>query len=195
MQYLKRIVFAVITLSLLFAVLNWPYFKAQINQYLYPIQPETEEARETREAQPVAEDRLWIRSLGIDTPIIYIEEDNEDAYQLALQNGVVHFTNTAEPGDSGNAYYFGHSSDLITAKGNYKSVFALLPQILVGDTIEISDRTGKLYVYEVEKKFVVEPDDLSVLAQDDSKKQLTLQTSYPLGTALRRYIVVAQLLE
>src|SRR5687767_11297538 len=71
-------------------------------------------------------DRLFIPSLGIDVPLVYIEEKNEAAFQAALRDGVVHYPGTAMPGQPGNAYYFGHSSDYSWSKGEYKNVFATL---------------------------------------------------------------------
>lgn len=191
MKYIKRLIVAIVAIALVFAALNWPYFKVQIDHYLYPPQiPEIKENQKTAES-----DKIWIRTLGIEAPLVYIEEDSEEAFQLALQKGVVHFTGTAKIGESGNAYYFGHSSDYLTSEGDYKNVFALLPKIRPGDTIQATNTSGKVFEYEVEKTMIVEPDDLSVLEQDHSKKQLTLQTSYPLGTALRRFIVVSKLIE
>jgi len=41
----------------------------------------------------------------------------------------------------------------------------------------------------------VSPKDLSVLDQQNfQKKFLSLQTSYPIGTALKRFVAVAELL-
>lgn len=195
MFYVKRILAVLAILLLVFAAINWQYFKVQIGYYLDP--PNSEEVRNPDGSQiELAEpNRLWIRSLGVDAPIVYTDATDEDGFQRALQDGVVHYPDTAMPGEKGNAYYFGHSSDFPTAPGNYKTIFALLPQIEIGATIEITDMTGKIYRYRVDNKRPVESDDLSVLDQDESKKQLSLQTSYPVGTALRRYVVVAYLIE
>ena len=138
--------------------------------------------------------RLAIASLGVNAPIVYIQEKNEKAYQGALMEGVVHFPDTALPGQVGNCYIFGHSSDYIWGKGKYKSIFATLPSIKKGEFIEITDQTGNAFVYEVFDSFVVAANDVSVLNQETGgKKLLTLQTSYPIGTALKRFIVQAEL--
>ncbi|MDQ7814673.1 MAG: class E sortase [Patescibacteria group bacterium] len=137
-----------------------------------------------------------IKNLGIDAPVVYIEEKNEAAYQAALKKGVVHFPGTALPGELGNVYIFGHSSDYAWADSPYRAVFALLTEIEVGDEIRISDSKGGVFVYRVIETRVVTPKDLSVLDQrGKQKKLLTLQTSYPLGTALRRFIVLAEAIE
>lgn len=195
MFYVKRILLIIAVLALIFVALNWQYFREQIDYRVNP--PNSEEAKnpDGSQREQAEANRLWIRSLGIEAPIIHTEETNEDGFQRALQNGVVHYPGTAQPGENGNAYYFGHSSDLPTAPGNFKTVFALLPQIELGATIEITDSEGKIYRYRVDNKRPVDSDELGVLAQDESKKQLSLQTSYPVGTALRRFVVVAYLIE
>ncbi|MFH0905174.1 MAG: sortase [bacterium] len=139
-------------------------------------------------------DRLAIPSLGLNAPLVYIEQKDEPTFQKALENGVVHYPGTALPGELGNAYYFGHSSDYVFKPGSYKTVFATLPKMKVGDEVYITDSVGKQFVYAVVETKVVEPDDISVLSQGEAKeKKLTLQASYPLGTALKRYLVVARL--
>ena len=138
--------------------------------------------------------QLAIVSLGVKAPIVYIQEKNEKAYQGALMEGVVHFPDTALPGQTGNCYIFGHSSDYIWSKGKYKSIFATLPSIKKGALINVTDQAGNLFVYEVFDSFVVSANDSSVLSQNtNGEKILTLQTSYPIGTALKRFIVKAKL--
>jgi LPXTG-site transpeptidase (sortase) family protein len=137
---------------------------------------------------------LVIPALGIEAPVIYVTETTETVYQEALRDGVVHFPGTALPGQPGNTYIFGHSSDYVWSAGDYKTVFAKLPQIELGTEIELTDADGELFRYVVTETKVVGPRDLSVLDQFNNEKRiLTLQTSYPLGTALQRYIVVAEI--
>lgn len=136
---------------------------------------------------------LSIPDLGILAPIVESEGPTEAQYQKALQRGVVRYPGTPEPGRPGNAYLFGHSSDYPWAAGSYKRIFARLPDIALGTRIIASDAAGVPHAYVATSTKVVRPSDLSVLAQDPSRSLLTLQTSYPLGTAFRRFIVVAEL--
>jgi len=188
---LAAAVFGVVVL-----VLAFPYLQARLK----PLEtlPASGVSDEQGDGEPVAEagvpDTLKIGSLGIQTPIIYGIAKTEAAYQEALRNGVVHFPDTALPGELGNVYIFGHSSDYVWSPGDYKTIFARLPQIETGAEIEITNAAGKLFVYTVIETKIVGPRDLSVLDQFENKRHLlTLQTSYPLGTALQRYIVVAEL--
>ena len=138
--------------------------------------------------------RITIAALKIEAPLVYIDNVGEGYFQEALQFGVVHYPGTALLGSYGNAFYFGHSSDFNYKAGEYKTVFALLPQIGIGAEIKTTDAGGRVYVYEVFNTLVVSPAQTEVLAQGDRSEQiLTLQTSYPVGTAFKRFIVQAKL--
>ncbi len=174
-------------------VMAWPSIRMRIDGErsdagLGPIEMVSASASSTL---PV---RLAIPKLGIDAPVVEPAARSEKAYQQALENGVVHFPGTAMPGQAGNAYFFGHSSDYLWAPGSYKDVFAKLMSVRIGDEIEVTNASGTPFRYVVTGTKVVSPKDLSVLSQGDGvKKMLTLQTSYPLGTALKRFIVTADL--
>ncbi len=198
----KKIIKLIITLILLailgFLLLNFGYFRKQASYFLnknfvvsVPTQTDDHLNNNLVKTDP---DQLSIPSLRISAPIQYPTQANEAAYQEALVNGVVHFPGTAGVGELGNVYIFGHSSDFAFNKGSYKTVFALLPKIEIDSDIFVSDSNGKQYQYKVFEKFVVEKTDLSVLSQETNDRSiLTIQTSYPVGTALKRYIVKAEL--
>lgn len=146
------------------------------------------------EKQALPPDWISIPSIAAEAPINYVEEKNEAAYQAALRDGVVHYPETALPGEAGNMYVFGHSSDLIWSPGDYKTVFALLPKVQEGDKVYVTNVKGDVFTYIVTDTFVVNPADKSVLGQFNfERSMLTVQTSYPLGTALKRYVVQAEL--
>lgn len=154
---------------------------------------ETPRENQTGEAKSQnTEIYLSIPSLNITAPIIFINSAEEAEIQNALKNGAVHYAGSALPGEFGNAYIVGHSSDSPFGPGSYKTVFARLPEIELASQIKISYQ-GNEYIYEVTETKAVEADDLSVLDQPVNRKLLTLQTSYPVGTALKRFIIVAEL--
>lgn len=147
-------------------------------------------------AEAIPANTLVISSLDVVVPVIYIDEVSEQAFQDGLAKGVVHYPGTARPGEYGNVYIFGHSSDYFWSTGNYKSVFAVLPRIAQGAEVKLSDSAGAVYTYRVFDQKVVSADDVSYLGQYDNKRPLlTLQTSWPIGTALKRYIVQAELVQ
>lgn len=179
-----------------FIVLNAPYFYKRLVFYFLPQAESQTEIIEAPSQNCLPQNRLQIASLGIDTPVVYVSGTTERVFQEGLKSGVVHLAGTANPGEPGNAYIFGHSSDFIWKEGDYKTVFALLPDMTIGERIYVSNAQGKTFAYEAKKTLVVGPKDLSVIDQHEQKvRMLTLQTSYPLGTALRRFIVQADFVE
>lgn len=187
---------------LVFVLLNYAYVWQQARYLFFPHPAttsspfiQTSSTADTTSSTIRAEpDVVEIPSLGIRAPLKYVQEKSEAVFQRALQDGVVHYPGTAKPGEFGNAYIFGHSSDYAWSKGSYKTVFALLPKIKTGAEIIVTDPEGRFFTYTVVTTTVVQPDDLSVLDQGGHKRRmLTLQTSYPLGTALRRFLVIAEL--
>jgi sortase A len=140
-------------------------------------------------------DTLRISSLEVEAPIVYSDEVSENGIQLDLQGGVVHLASTAMPGEAGNVYIVGHSSNFKNAPGSFNTIFATLPNIKVGDEI-IIDHNQKQYTYVVYETRIVLPTELWVMSQEtDNQKLLTLQTSYPVGTADKRFIAIAKLKE
>lgn len=175
---------------LVFVLVDFPYWRAQIFYHWPRPQPVAVSAS----AEDGPPDWLIIEKLGIEAPIVYVEQADESVFQEGLRRGVVHYPGTAPIGEAGNPYIFGHSSDYIWSKGHYQAVFAVLPEIKTGEAIVVSDHAGKKFVYKVVETKVVGPRDVSVLDQQDyQRKLLTLQTSYPVGTALRRFVVIAEL--
>ncbi len=179
-----------------FGLLNAPAMWKRIKFAIHHPDRNTNQNQNTSEPKRGEPNRLKIPSLGVEAPLVEPEAANEDSYQKALQTGVVHFPGTAAVGELGNAYYFGHSSDFAFSKGDYKTVFALLPNIEMGAEIIVTNVDGLEFKYSVVSKKVVSNNDVSVLEQGDrSERLLSLQTSYPVGTALQRYVVVAKLIE
>ena len=135
---------------------------------------------------------IFIPSLSLSAPTIFPNSADEKELQIALQNGVAHYTTTALPGTYGNSVFVGHSSDYVWAKGNYKTIFSNLPELSLGETIFISD-DEQTYKYSIIETKIVDENDTTIFDQKKYERRLlTLQTSYPLGTALKRYVVVAE---
>ena len=192
MSFRKKIIIIISAFVASFAALNFGYLW---KRFSFVISPHSRAVilRETQNDYKLGPNTLVIERLGIKTPIIYGVENSEKEFQKALQNGVVHYPGTAKIGESGDAYIFGHSSDNPWSRGNYKTVFALLPELKTGDEVIASDNEGKKFTYKVMETAVISPKDRHYLnTQYKDKKILTLQTSYPVGTSLKRFIVVAE---
>lgn len=145
-------------------------------------------------------DLLIIPKLNLRAPIqspptdALIREDwkqLEEDIQEALEDGVVHYPGTAEPGQAGNFFLTGHSSYFPWAEGDYKSVFARLGELSVGDEFWVY-HGGDKHRYVIEGKKEILPSDVSVLDQPVGKRIATLMTCTPVGTTLRRLIINAQ---
>ncbi len=145
------------------------------------------------------DDRLIIPKMGKNVPLISVspaalkredwktfEKDIQDALLL----GVVRYPGTAEPGEVGNVFLTGHSSNYPWILSSYNAVLARLPTLEVGDEYSLYYQ-GKLHRYRIAKKFEVSPKDVSVLEQPLNRRMSTLMTCTPIGTTLRRLILQA----
>jgi len=134
-----------------------------------------------------SDNHIFIPAISVDAPISWMVKNTAEETSTALENGVIHLLDTATPGTVGNVFITGHSSNYAWAPGHYKSVFALLNKLSVGDIIYLKYQ-NKSYAYKVFEQKTIKPDDTSVLEQDQ-KSILTLMTCTPVGTSLNRLIV------
>jgi LPXTG-site transpeptidase (sortase) family protein len=136
---------------------------------------------------------ITVPRIGARAPIVEIESNTEKRQQAGLAHGVIHIYGTPAAGEPGNAFYAGHSSDFIFKLGEYKTVFALLPSLHQGDYFIISDDHTMRYFRVVETK-VVGPRDTSVMERGgEGEAFATLQTSFPVGTAMERFVAIGKL--
>jgi LPXTG-site transpeptidase (sortase) family protein len=147
-----------------------------------------------------AEDRLIIPKIGKNVAIVRPSMDaliHEDWKQFevdiqdALRHGIVHYPGSAKPGQAGNFFVTGHSSYYPWDPGKYKDVFARLSELDLGDIYSVY-YGGDKHVYRVIQKKEVRPTDVSVLDQPMDKRLSTLMTCTPVGTTLRRLIIIAE---
>ncbi len=145
------------------------------------------------------DDRVIIPRINKNVPVVKVSTENlikrdwgalEAEIQQALQYGVVHYPGTAEAGENGNVVITGHSSYFSWDPGRFKDVFALLHEVVVGDTI-IVYHNQKKYFYQVYETQVVTPDKIDILTQR-GENRLTLITCTPVGTNLKRLVVFAR---
>jgi LPXTG-site transpeptidase (sortase) family protein len=174
-------------------VLTLLLFKAPIiiSQLGYSLgKKNTPAAAVTAGATVSADNTIDIPKINVHAPVVYEPSVDETAIENALQNGVVHYGNTALPGQNGNVAIFGHSSNDWWEPGNYKFVFVLLDKLAPGDTVTVNYNAHS-YVYQVTGSQVVEPTDVGVL-NPTATPTLSLITCSPPGTSLRRLVVTAK---
>lgn len=90
------------------------------------------------------------------------------------------------PDQPGNVAIAGHRT-------TYGAWFRHVDRLQPGDYIEL-DYRGSTYVYQVERVWVIQPNDWSVVAQVEDSV-LTLTTCHPPGSAAQRLAVRARLVE
>jgi LPXTG-site transpeptidase (sortase) family protein len=134
-----------------------------------------------------ATNTIVIPKIGVNAPVIFLNSRDEKTIEANLANGVVHYQGTANPGEVGNTFITGHSSNFWWIQGQYNYVFVNLDKLAVGDQTVVY-YNGKKFVYQVTGTKVVLPTDTSVLAPTDTPT-LTLMTCTPAGTNWKRLIV------
>ncbi|HET8669163.1 MAG TPA: sortase, partial [Candidatus Saccharimonadales bacterium] len=133
---------------------------------------------------------IIIPKINVQIPVVYDESSiKESDVQRALERGVLHYATTVNPGQLGNVAIFGHSSNNIFNKGQYKFAFVLLHKLVPGDIFYLT--YGKtVYTYRVYERKVVAPTEVSVLYNVAGKPATAaLITCDPPGTSTNRLIV------
>ena len=140
---------------------------------------------------PSAQPEIIIPKINVQIPVNYgVKTIDESAVENSLESGVVHYPTTSVPGQKGNSAFFGHSSNNIFNKGKYKFAFVLLRTLENDDTFYLT-YNGKIYVYKVISKKVVDPSEVGVLGNVEGQTATaTLITCDPPGTSLKRMVVV-----
>ncbi|OGJ47872.1 hypothetical protein A2344_02720 [Candidatus Peregrinibacteria bacterium RIFOXYB12_FULL_41_12] len=146
------------------------------------------------------DNRIVIPSIGKNVPIVEVPASEvigsdwtnlNDKILEGLKDGVVRYPGTARPGEEGNVFITGHSSYYLWDEGQYKDVFALLSDVEVGDEVIIYYNQQK-YVYTINEKKEVSPSEVDVLEQPVGEKRLTLMTCTPVGTNLKRLVLIGE---
>lgn len=140
----------------------------------------------------VTDNHLVVPVLNIDAPIQWSVEDEKSKTDAALLNGVVQLSNSSLPGQTGNIYITGHSSNYAWEKSNYNTIFGHLDKMENDDLIYLK-YNDKNFVYKVTDKKILSADDLSLVDQNNSSiEQLSLVTCWPVGTSDKRLAVLAK---
>lgn len=198
---MRRIVRIATTFVLLFAVLggllfviaNWQALTEKLAWWFGSgrfKQGEVDGLSAVSEKVP-SDDRLVIPKLAVNVPLLFPDSADDGVLLANLQDGVVHYPGTAMPGEEGNLFITGHSSQLAWQAGRYKDVFALLDKLEPGDQVLVYYARTK-YVYEVTEERTVDPTEVSILDPTESPT-LSLMTCWPVGTIARRLVTSAKL--
>lgn len=138
------------------------------------------------------EAKIIIPKINVEVPVIFgLDSIVEKDIQKALEDGVVHYATTPNPGEQGNSVIVGHSSNNILNSGKYKFAFVLLKRLEAEDVFYVQ-KDGVRYTYKVYEKKIVPPTDTSVLGVSTKPNSMTLITCDPPGTSIDRLIIVAE---
>ena len=136
---------------------------------------------------------LIIPNIGLEAPIIFPQEQNEEIILDELKKGVVHFPYTAKPGQPNNSVFIGHSANFWWNRGDFNTIFANLNQIKKDDSIFVAYK-NKLYQCVVTEKIHINATDLSVLNQNN-QSAITILTCWPLGSDIKRLAITGLLIK
>lgn len=131
---------------------------------------------------------LRIPKLGVEVLVV------EGTTPAALRAGAGHYVGTPLPGEPGNVGIAGHRT-------TYGRPFNRIDELRAGDVVELETPLA-VHTYRVTTGFdghpnpwVVQPTDVSVVAQNVRGRVLTLTTCHPKGSARQRLIVRLELVE
>jgi sortase A len=122
--------------------------------------------------------RIKIPAIDVDVVVV------EGTSASALRAGAGHYPATPLPCEDGNVAIAGHRT-------TYGKPFANVDRLKEGDSIVLETPIGSC-TYEVSREpFRVKPNNVSVVANDPTKRTLTLTTCHPKGSAAERLIIKA----
>jgi hypothetical protein len=119
---------------------------------------------------------------------IPIEEKQEDIdrgnylsvpIQRLLVDGVVHIAYTVNPGEIGNSYVIGHTSNFSAVKSAYNTVFKPIERrSKIGETFVVYDKFGRELNFKVFEVLEIQANDTATAYKRfDDKRVVTLQGS------------------
>ena len=111
-----------------------------------------------------------------------------------MRNGVLHLGFTVSPGELGNSYLIGHSSNIYKNKGEFDEVFKNIKgKGEKGDIFVIYDQKGRKLSFEVFEVRLIEEDDTEKAYQViEGQRIVTLQTS--VNDPSKRWIIRGRLI-
>ena len=171
-------------------------------------------------SSPQYTNRLVFSKVGITAPVLWsklddifeknpdgtinfnrsIEEDLSKGplstpVQRLLTKGVVHMSFSTAPGNFGNSYIIGHSSNYQSVKSDYNRVFEKLKNAKNGDQFVVYDQDGRELKFKVFENIIIDAKDSATAYQAFSDRRVvTLQASVLVnGKPTKRQLVRGEL--
>ena len=124
---------------------------------------------------------LEISSIDLDVVVV-------DYYEYAdLETAVGRMRNSSQLGTTGSSVIVGHRT-------GFGSPFLNLDEVKVGETLEVTLRSGEVLDFSVTRNDIVSPSiDLSTYDNKDDVPQVILVTCHPEYSTEERLVIVAEL--
>lgn len=141
--------------------------------------------------------RLIISKINLDVPIVNSQYKNASDFtqwnfDAELENWVVKYPTTPEPGKLWNTLIFGHTSQEWREKNPYWTVFSKIPNLEIWDEITVI-RWWNLYKYKIIEKTIVTPKNVdSQYKKYQNWDFITLMWCYPIWRTDKRMMITAQ---
>ena len=188
-MYKKAITIFIITFGIAFIALEVRPLTTKA--YAFPLSEDKITAQEVQFL-------LEIPALGVSAPIVFESSTNYNKIYKSLERGVVHYSKTPKPGDTGVSIIVGHSSYPSWYKGSYGTVFDSLENLKNGDSIRIKNKDGSILNYKVTKSLIIPTEDYNdselLDLETTNNSSLVLISCWPVGTAQQRIAVRADLI-
>jgi len=188
-SFLKIFIFC---FAVVFLVINLGTIKRMFN---YGVVYGGTEAAQLQNEMPVQEetvltekpDSIEIPKIQITAPLVFVASAEKSVFSAALDRGVVHYPDSALPGEKGQIIFLGHSAPPGWPKIKHDWVFSELNDLVSGDEINIYFNKQQ-YTYHVNEKVILDKgEDLPENITDG----LILLTCWPPGADKRRMAVIA----
>lgn len=137
-------------------------------------------------------ERIVIRSIGVDLPVLNPESTDIDVLDAELQKGTVRYPDSARLGEQGNVFIFGHSSGIPVVRNQMYKAFNRLSELKEGDTINVQGGDRE-YIYRVQTVRLTEADEAMIDLSREGGSRLTLSTCNSFGEKSERWVVEAEL--
>ncbi len=149
----------------------------------------------TAKAEPIEkkvctiQDKIEIPKIEVSAPIIFSDKES-DVYK-DLDNGVVHFPDSAMPGESGQTLILGHSAPLNWPKIKYDWIFSNLNELQPGDEFFVYYNCQKI-TYSVQQKYFLDRGEDLPKPLTASGNVIMLISCWPPGKDYKRIAVEAK---
>jgi LPXTG-site transpeptidase (sortase) family protein len=132
---------------------------------------------------------IVVPSINLSAPIQTPESTDVLVLDDALRFGPVQYPGSANLGEVGNMFIFGHSSELKVVNNQAFKVFNRINQLKIGSEIIVRSESLE-YVYTVSRVSLVDQSK-ELVDLGGSGKKLTLSTCNSFGAKTERYVVEA----